>query len=750
MLLQDQRLDKELMVKLSKIKTKFSLIIILLIAIFFIKLPFIFHGKWDSNFFVPYMTDETCYSGPIYSFIASGKIDSNGLFGCHYPPFLLNLLLPYFWALFKVLPIFFGKLSPTAIYEVIYYNSRFFVLILATIGSYFWVKLFKEEIKSKLFQIVLLLLVNLNVLFFLYSTFIKADEIMWALGIISLYCGLIFWRERSPSNYKKFFLMSILPLLVNYHGYIYFLNFILVSLIVIRKEPSFNKKLFLFLSFICAPLIWAIANFEMFAKNGISGFLMILEETKKALASVPILIGANGYSSFNFYMDFTERNLTFPIIILAAFILFFFKTKSSYLKIVASIFAIFFVHLSLTAYRTDRAFLPVYTFFIFLLINLFHFFHEKFHKQIPRCLIAILTAFFAMWILGKTIILGVTLTTKDTRQNLYEYVQKNIPRRSEISFIHFTIAGAFSVSQKLSESNKEFKQTMIYIDETKKAVEQLSNLKGYFILSVVDYDILEDFKETKYYSEQYLALKKLIDRSDQIAHFDKYKYWYKFFGPAKLLDSFYGIHNPPLYLYRTKDAPIKEIVYRLSDLPYKISQKQSEEISIKLDKLVISTLNGNGKEVQVDLANWKTVEQRKIKLDNGDEADTLFISNSSKNPINLSQQYLGLDKNGVDLAYGFANKHYEGRELLFTTWVKANKPDCVTLGFYKGNINVFGWGESNLLGTIDNKYELLSYDGKFDNPYSMNGNIRYRINPGCTVELSLPQFFIRGELNLLD
>lgn len=727
-------------------KKKDYLILIILVAIFFIKLPFIFHGSWDKTFFVPYMTDETCYSTTIYSFVISGKFEFNSWYlNCAYPPFILNLLLPYFWVLFKVLSIFWGKLNPTAIYEIIYYNSRFFVLILATIGSYFWVKLFKEEIKSKFFQIVLLLLVNLNALFFLYSTFIKADEIMWALGAISLYRGLLFWKERTSSNYKMFFATSVLPLLFGYTGYLYFLNFILVSLIVIRKEHSFNKSLFFFLSFICAPLIWAIANFEIFATSGIYGLLAVMKEIKSGLASLPILIGANGESSFNFYMDFTKRNLIFPIIILIAFILFIYKTKSTYLKIVACIFTIFFINLSLTAYRTDRAFLPIYTFFIFLLLNLLYFFYEKFNSRILKYLIVILTTFFAMWILGKTIILGATLTTKDTRQNLYEYVQKNIPRRSEISFIHFTIAGAFSVSQKLSEGNKEFKETMIYIDKAEETVKQLSDLKGYFILSVVDYDILKDFKETKYYSEQYKALGELIERSDRIAYFDKNMYWFKFFGSTKSTDSLYVIHNPPLYLYRTKDAPIKEIVYRLSDLPYRISQKRSKEIDIKLDNLVISTLDENDKEVTLDLANWKTAEWRKIKLGSGEEVTALFISNSSKNPINISYQYLGPDKKGIDLVYGFAEKSYEGKELLFTTWAKANNPDCATLGFYKGNINVFGWGESNLLGTIDNKYELLSYDGKFDKPYSLNGNIRYRINPGCTVELSFPQFFLLEE-----
>lgn len=156
-------------------------------------------------------------------------------------------------------------------------------------------------------------------------------------------------------------------------------------------------------------------------------------------------------------------------------------------------------------------------------------------------------------------------------------------------------------------------------------------------------------------------------------------------------------------------------------------------------------MDENNKDVIFDLANWKTAERGKNKLDNGEEADSIFISNSSKNPINLSYQYLGLDKKGVDLGYGFAEKSYEDKELLFTTWIKANKPDCATLGFYKGNINVFGWGDSNLLETSDNKYELLSYDGKFDKPYSLNGNIRYRINPNCIVELSTPQFFLLEE-----
>jgi len=720
-----------------------NLLLVLILIIFAIKLPFIFHGKWDKDFFLPYMTDENCYSSPIHSLIASGKVNINDWMShCAYPPFFLHLLLPYFVGLFKILLFFNVKLDLLTVYEIIYYNCRFFVLIIATIGSYFFVKLFDELIKSKFFQSLLLILINLSPLFFLYSTFIKADEIVWALGIISLYYGLIFWREKNLSNYKKFYVTSILPLLFAYNGYLYFLNFIFVSLFVIKKDLFYHKILFIFLGFICTPLIWIFANFEMFTKGGVLGFLNSMRGMYGRLNSSPFMIGANGVSSFNFYTELIKANIANPIIILIALGLFIFKTKYTYFKIVTVVFGIFFTHLSLSAYRTDRIFLPIYIFFLFLVIYLLYFLYEKLRGNILKSFVIFLTILFTYSILSKTSLLANALASKDTRQAIFEYIYKHILRRSEISFIHLTTAGATSVSQRLVTTGKEYKIKVIYIDEKEKANDLLSNLTGYFILSAIDYDILDDFKETSYYSEQYGALKELLERSEQVEYFDKINYQQKPFGPFSVSSSLYGIHNPPLYLYRTNNTSTKEIVYRESELPYKISQKQGKEIIITLDKFVISTLGENGKEVQIDPVNWKTTEQRTIKLEDGVEAVALFVSNNSNNPINIFQPYLGLDKNGVDLGYGFADKRYEGKELLFTTWIKANKPDCVALGFYKGNVTASAWGDSNLLGVLNNKYELLSYDGEFDKPYTLNGQAIYRLNSGCEVELALPQFFL--------
>jgi len=400
----------------------------------------------------------------------------------------------------------------------------------------------------------------------------------------------------------------------------------------------------------------------------------------------------------------------------------------------------------LSSYRTDRVLLPVYLFSIFLLINFLYLFYKRAHRQILKRSVIALAIILILLVVGKTSIFASTLIiTKDTRQDLYEYIEKNLPRRSKVFSVHLTIAGGFSVLQKLSKSAKEFKGTVIYVNDKDRAVEALSTLEGYFILSAIDYDILDNFKETKYYSNQWKALEKLIERSDKIAYFEKIGYRLRLFGPLKSSGSFYGIYNPPLSLYRTKDAPTKEVYYRISKIPYKIRREKNREININLNKLLFSILDDNGKIVNFKPSDWETASWGKIKLSDKSSVKSLLVSNDSKTPLYISYQYLGKDEKGKDLAFGFADDSYKGKELLFTTWVKASKPSCVLLGFYKGNISVFSWGEDNLLGEPDKNYELLSYDGVFDSPYSLNGNIRYQVNPACKVELTVPQFFLLEE-----
>ena len=242
-------------------KDEKTIIKIFIIIIALVKLPFIFHGKWDNSFFVPYMTDETVILSPIYSYFTSGEIDIVNV-GKYYPPFLFNLLFLYFYVIFKIIILFNSKIDPISAFEVIYYNSRFFVLLVSIIGSYYYVKLFKDIIRNRFFQIILLFLINLSSLFFIYSMWCKTDLVVWGLGIISMYYGLQYWNERSLINFRKFFIFSILPFCINYYGYIYFLNFIVVS-IFCKSETQVNKRNHLKYILFISPLIFFILNFEL-------------------------------------------------------------------------------------------------------------------------------------------------------------------------------------------------------------------------------------------------------------------------------------------------------------------------------------------------------------------------------------------------------------------------------------------------------------------------------------------------------
>lgn len=85
--------------------------------------------------------------------------------------------------------------------------------------------------------------------------------------------------------------------------------------------------------------------------------------------------------------------------------------------------------------------------------------------------------------------------------------------------------------------------------------------------------------------------------------------------------------------------------------------------------------------------------------------------------------------------YGFSDSKYAGQPFAISAWIKASKSKCVKIGFYRGNISSFGWSDYNDYGNKD-KYELIAYKDYFDNPYTLNGNVYFRIESNCEVEIA--------------
>lgn len=92
--------------------------------------------------------------------------------------------------------------------------------------------------------------------------------------------------------------------------------------------------------------------------------------------------------------------------------------------------------------------------------------------------------------------------------------------------------------------------------------------------------------------------------------------------------------------------------------------------------------------------------------------------------------------------FGFSSLRYAGRSFTASAWIRADKPQCVRVGFYSGNNSAFGWGDYNSYGRND-KYEFIGYQGYFDAPYSQNGNLYLEIRPNCKVEIAKPAVILQ-------
>lgn len=527
----------------------------LLLAIFVLKLPYIFHGNWENKFFVTYMTDEVIFLSPIISYVLSGTLSLNKFLIFGYPPFLFNILYGFFHILFGILKVLNLQLSEIRIIEIIYYQSRLLVLIITVIGSYFYLKVFRELILSRFFQAVLLILINFNGLFFLYSTYLKTDDLVWALGAIAIYQGLVFWKNRTYSNYYKFGLLSLVPSLINYYGYIYLLFFALISIasssLKKNKENLVSIKSKFIFTFVPLPILWLLANFELIPKIGEVAQYFFKFATSKNELFVPFFENIINYPSYLFYLDYLKFFLS-PIALIIIGLLLFVKKSNPFFRLLALSIVLFAMQLSIASYRTDRLFIPIYLFAIFLVVYLLSQVYSFFGKSKLRFIVALITLALVGPILVRTLILAKTLQGDDTRLTLYRYIQHEVPNKASITFLHNSIFGAYATSDYLKMNNSKMFDINVIDLTVGRENERLEEINGYFVVSAFDLDILRKFGSSPYYGKSLQETESLIARSKEVGFIDKINYHSEPFGPIDLFpNSLYGIQNPSLYLYKT-------------------------------------------------------------------------------------------------------------------------------------------------------------------------------------------------------
>lgn len=530
-------------------------LLVLLIAIFIFKLPLIFHGNWENKVFVPYMTDEVVILSTITTFFTKGVFTLSKFLTFGYPPFLFNILFGYFFLVFRGLKYLQITLPDIEMIKIIYYQGRLIVLLASLIGSYYYTKIFREYISSRFYLALLLILINLNGLFFLYSTYMKTDVLIWGMGGIALYSGLIYWKNRNFYNYIKFGLLSLVPLLINYYGYWYLIFFILVSVVAsIRNKDRADKvriRSKLFFTTIILPAIWLLGNFELVPKIIEVARYFLKFATNKDELFVPFLENINNYPSYRYYFDYLRHFLSPLLLVLVGAILFF-KKSGTFLRLLAASIAIFALQISIISYRTDRLFLPVYIFAMVLVTYLFSQVYTFFSKSKVRIIVIGLTLILMGPVLIKSLFLFKTLPGEDTRLILYKYIQNELPSGSSITVLHNSIFGAHATGQYLQTNNQKLYrlETLdLTIDNEK---ERVPNVRGYFIVSSFDLDILKKYADTPYYGKSFKVVNDLINRSKKIILVDKINYEKEPFGPVDLLpNSLYGIQNPPLYVYVT-------------------------------------------------------------------------------------------------------------------------------------------------------------------------------------------------------
>ena len=110
---------------------------------------------------------------------------------------------------------------------------------------------------------------------------------------------------------------------------------------------------------------------------------------------------------------------------------------------------------------------------------------------------------------------------------------------------------------------------------------------------------------------------------------------------------------------------------------------------------------------------------------------------TKKERLQLSVSYKNASEN-----FGFSNKSYANQPFIASAWVKTSAPQCVKIGFYRGNNSAFGWTDYNDYGD-GVKYELIAYKDYFDSPYTQNGNLYFEINSNCEVEIAKPMVVIQ-------
>lgn len=543
-----------------------------LFAIFLVKLPFIFHGYWSADVFAPYMTDETVTIAPLqhYLFNHGKTIADMVAFDISYPPLFEYGLAFYFKIVFEVLSFFEVSLTREFLYyEFLYYNTRIFVLICMVIGSYYYVKAFDGIFRSRFFQLILLILLNFQVLFFLQGQYVKHDGLVWGLGAISIYFGRIFYEEKSLKSYYYFFISSLLPVLFMVYGFIYFLFFIAISFWAM-KRVLIPKYVPIILFTVATPALWLLANYHVshleLAARIFSRYVPLTDflnlsslETASTWATDENLWlkGAGTEPPVIFYQQYLD-SLVLPVLLIIPAIGYFFYKGNIFYKIYIATHVIFFIVLVLADYRTDRLLMPIISFVYVAVLFFFNGFKDFRNLRLAKVGTYFLIFSYTVLVGQKTFAYASSLMSRDSRQSLLFHINESLPENSRIGFIHFSICApsTFLTYPMTLPDAKKFDLSTFYLESSDpKKLKELQAFQGYFAMCLTDFEVLKKFKTFPRYSQSFQALSELLDRSKLVKEFDELGFMSDKFGPRDMVPNYiYILRSAPLALFKTNDG----------------------------------------------------------------------------------------------------------------------------------------------------------------------------------------------------
>ena len=709
-------------------------IVIAITVLLFIAIDtlFIFHGWWDKNFFVPYNTDETTVLNFMADYFNKGLYNAQGLVAIGYFTFLHNLFFVFLSAviyLSRHIGLGSAANQTTWDYALMAYSGRF-LIVLFTVGLSFYAwKTFGRIFHSKLIAWFFLILLNFNSLYFLCAHYIKYDMIVALLGFVSIYYGWKYFSQRTNLNYFIFYFFAVLAVAAGQYGYVYLLNLVLVTFYVQRF--SFFKRKFNIFLLVLAPVIWGALNWQIviYWRDFLANQNYLNGLANKIL---PFATDINGLNSFYWYLLCLKDLLGFliwPLLAIGIFLFVRSKKIEVYYKLLAISFLFYFIQLSLNSLRFDRLLIPFFPLVLFLSFYSLDYFFVKFKKRPARLLAMAVLALFMFIPLSKTVVLAKSLLLSDTRYLVYQWLQ-NLPDGENINFFHSSICGVFSVAQKFYyENTGKFSSNNVIYSNDADLEEKLNNSRGYLIISLFDLKLFSDNKSI--YPKQYSLLKKMLDQNTLVSVFDNNGFIKNnTFGVES--SAFSCFQNPPLEIIKITQNDIE------ADKPY-----------IQLDPKanIIGKWDFEGSAEQDKVLGWdisavdQSAPNAKLTL-----TPVEFQNGITKNGVTVSAEdkkiYFFLGYKGSEDGYGFAKKEYEGKLFWASAWIKASANNCVKLAMYKGNITTLSFGEYNFQPSQINKYELIQLRDSFDNPYTLNGEMLFEIQPHCAVTIVNPAAYI--------